>query len=118
MMSISPLRSAAGAAEYYLKEEKDLNQSNLSLEQDNNDNYYLKEKSAEPNSFWHGKLAEEAGLLGKPVEQAALESVLSGNLGEETIKGKRDDHKSGLDLTLSAPKGLSILALVGGDTRL
>ncbi|MGR5318224.1 conjugative transfer relaxase/helicase TraI, partial [Vibrio mediterranei] len=119
MMSISPLRSAAGAAEYYLKEEKDLNQSNLSLEQDNNDNYYLKEKSAEPNSFWHGKLAKEAGLLGKPVEQAALESVLSGNLGEESIKGKREQsHRSGYDLTFSAPKGISILALVGGDTRL
>lgn len=118
MLSISPLKSAAGAAEYYLKEEKDLNQSNLSLEQDNNDNYYLKEKSAESNSFWHGKLAEEAGLLGKPVEQATLESVLSGNLGEETIKGKREDHKSGLDLTFSAPKRLSTLALVGGDTRL
>ncbi|MGX9523109.1 conjugative transfer relaxase/helicase TraI [Vibrio mediterranei] len=118
MLSISPLKSAAGAAEYYLKEEKDLNQSNLSLEQDNNDNYYLKEKSAEPNSFWHGKLAKEAGLLGKPVEQAALESVLSGNLGDETIKGKRGNHKSGFDLTFSAPKSVSILALIGGDTRL
>ncbi|WP_210465654.1 conjugative transfer relaxase/helicase TraI, partial [Vibrio crassostreae] len=118
MLSISPLKSAAGAAGYYLKEEQDLNQSTLSLEQDNNDNYYLKEKSAEPNSFWHGKLAEEAGLLGKPVDQKTLESVLSGHLGDETIKGKRDDHKSGFDLTFSAPKRLSTLALVGGDTRL
>ncbi|MFA0672608.1 conjugative transfer relaxase/helicase TraI, partial [Vibrio splendidus] len=118
MLSISPLKSAAGAAGYYLKEEQDLNQSTLSLEQDNNDNYYLKEKSAEPNSLWHGKLAEEAGLLGKPVDQKTLESVLSGHLGDETIKGKRDDHKSGFDLTFSAPKRLSTLALVGGDTRL
>ncbi|WP_241907723.1 conjugative transfer relaxase/helicase TraI, partial [Vibrio lentus] len=52
------------------------------------------------------------------VEQATLESLLSGNLGDETIKGKRDDHKSGFDLTFSAPKRLSTLALVGGDNRL
>ncbi|MEZ8014005.1 MobF family relaxase, partial [Vibrio sp. FF59] len=60
----------------------------------------------------------EAGLAGKPVEQATLESVLSGNLGDETIKGKRDNHKCGLDLTLSVSKGFSIAALGGGDMRL
>ncbi|MEZ8596361.1 conjugative transfer relaxase/helicase TraI, partial [Vibrio splendidus] len=47
-----------------------------------------------------------------------LESVLSGNLGGETIKGKRNDHKSGFDLTFSAPKTVSVLALVSGDHRL
>uniref|UniRef100_UPI000C8343E9 conjugative transfer relaxase/helicase TraI n=1 Tax=Vibrio splendidus TaxID=29497 RepID=UPI000C8343E9 len=79
---------------------------------------YLKEKDQEENTFWHGKLAIEAGLAGKPVEQATLESVLSGSLGGETIKGKRDDHKSGFDLTFSAPKTVSVLALVSGDNRL
>ncbi|MFZ3429074.1 conjugative relaxase, partial [Vibrio harveyi] len=44
--------------------------------------------------------------------------VLSGNLGDETIKGKRGKHKSGFDLTFSAPKSFSVLALAGGDTRL
>ena len=38
-------------------------------------------KSIHNECFWHGKLAIEAGLAGKPVEQATLESVLSGNLG-------------------------------------
>ncbi|MEZ8996496.1 MobF family relaxase, partial [Vibrio sp. 10N.247.311.46] len=117
MMSISPLKSASGASKYYLKEEQELNQSTLALEKDG-DNYYLKEQSQDNNTFWHGKLAEEAGLLGKPVDQKTLESVLSGHLGDETIKGKRDNHKCGLDLTFSAPKRLSTLALVGGDTRL
>ncbi|TKF92492.1 relaxase domain-containing protein, partial [Vibrio sp. F13] len=70
------------------------------------------------NTFWHGQLAKEAGLIGKPVNQKTLESVLSGHLGNETIKGKRGDHKCGFDLTFSAPKRLSTLALVGGDTRL
>ncbi|MEZ8042425.1 conjugative transfer relaxase/helicase TraI, partial [Vibrio sp. 1F263] len=34
------------------------------------------------------------------------------------IKGKRDDHKSGFDLTFSAPKTVSVLALVSGDNLL
>ncbi|MEZ8822608.1 MobF family relaxase, partial [Vibrio sp. 10N.247.310.23] len=118
MMSISPLKSASGASKYYLKEEQELNQSTLALEKDG-DNYYLKEQSQDNNTFWHGKLAEEVGLLGKPVDQKTLESVLSGHLGDETIKGKRENtHRPGIDLTFSAPKRLSTLALVGGDTRL
>ncbi len=119
MMSISPLKSASGASQYYLSEENTQALPDLSLEKDNNDNYYLKEQSQGDNTFWHGKLAEEAGLLGKSVDQKTLESVLSGHLGDETIKGKRENtHRSGLDLTFSAPKGISTLALVGGDTRL
>ncbi|MDH5924621.1 conjugative relaxase, partial [Vibrio splendidus] len=118
MLSISPLKSASGAAKYYLSEENPKDLPDVSLEKDAGDNYYLKEKDQVENTFWHGKLAIEAGLAGKPVEQATLESVLSGNLGGETIKGKRDNHKCGLDLTLSVSKGFSILALGGGDTRL
>ncbi len=118
MMSISPLKSASNASQYYLAEENTQELPDTSLEKDESDNYYLKEQAQGQNTFWHGKLAEEAGLLGKPVEQKTLEAVLSGKLGDETIKGKRDDHKCGLDLTFSAPKGISTLALVGGDTRL
>ncbi|MEZ8082798.1 conjugative transfer relaxase/helicase TraI [Enterovibrio norvegicus] len=119
MMSISPLKSASNAASYYLSEENAKDLPDTSLEKDNNDNYYLKEKAQDENTFWHGDLAKQAGLLGKPVEQATLESVLSGHLGDETIKGKRENrHRAGLDLTFSAPKSVSVLALVGGDTRL
>ncbi|KJR35924.1 conjugative transfer relaxase/helicase TraI [Vibrio sp. S234-5] len=118
MLSISPLKSASGAAKYYLSEENPKDLPDVSLEKDAGDNYYLKEKDQGENTFWHGKLAIEAGLAGKAVDQTTLESVLSGKLGDETIKGKRDDHKSGFDLTFSAPKSISILALTGGDTRL
>ncbi|MFA0120296.1 MobF family relaxase, partial [Vibrio sp. 10N.261.48.A2] len=118
MLSISPLKSASGAAKYYLSEENPKDLPDVSLEKNAGDNYYLKEKDQEENTFWHGKLAIEAGLAGKPVEQATLESVLSGCLGGETIKGKRDDHKSGFDLTFSAPKTVSVFALVSGDNRL
>lgn len=118
MMSISPLKSASNAAQYYLGEENTQELPDTALEKDASDNYYLKEQAQGENTFWHGKLAIDAGLLGKPVEQKTLEAVLSGKLGEETIKGKRDDHKSGFDLTFSAPKSISVLALAGGDTRL
>ena len=90
MLSISPLKSASGAAKYYLSEETPKDLPDVSLEKDAGDNYYLKEQDQEENTFWHGKLAIEAGLADKPVEQATLESVLSGNLGSETIKGKRE----------------------------
>ncbi|MFA0072119.1 conjugative transfer relaxase/helicase TraI [Vibrio cyclitrophicus] len=119
MMSISPLKSASNASQYYLAEENTKDLPDTALEKDTNDNYYLKEQTQGENTFWHGKLAEEAGLLGKPVDQKTLESVLSGHLGDETIKGKRENsHRSGIDLTFSAPKSISTLALVGGDTRL
>ncbi|ENM5770904.1 conjugative transfer relaxase/helicase TraI [Vibrio mimicus] len=118
MLSISPLKSASDAAKYYLSEETPKDLPDVCLEKDAGDNYYLKEKDQGENTFWYGQLAEEAGLLGKPVDQATLESVLSGHLGDETIKGKREKHKSGFDLTFSAPKSVSVLALVGGDTRL
>ena len=119
MMSISPLKSASNAAQYYLDEENTQELPDTTLEKDASDNYYLKEQAQGENTFWHGKLAIDAGLLGKPVEQKTLESVLSGHLGDETIKGKRENkHRPGLDLTFSAPKGISTLALVGGETRL
>ncbi|CAH1534276.1 Conjugative transfer relaxase/helicase TraI [Vibrio owensii] len=119
MMSISPLKSASNAAQYYLDEENTQELPDTALEKDASDNYYLKEQAQSENTFWHGKLAIDAGLLGKPVEQKTLESVLSGHLGDETIKGKRENkHRPGLDLTFSAPKGISTLALVGGETRL
>ncbi|MFA0465095.1 hypothetical protein AB4458_28530, partial [Vibrio sp. 10N.261.45.F1] len=73
MLSISPLKSASGAAKYYLSEENPKDLPDVSLEKKNaGDNYYLKEKDQEENTFWHGKLAIEAGLAGKPVEQATL----------------------------------------------
>ncbi|MFM2623537.1 conjugative transfer relaxase/helicase TraI [Vibrio owensii] len=118
MMSISPLKSVSNASQYYLGEENTQELPDTSLEKDASDNYYLKEQAQGDNTFWHGKLTIDAGLLGKPVEQKTLESVLSGHLGDETIKGKREDHKSGFDLTFSAPKSISVLALAGGDTRL
>lgn len=117
MMSISPLKSASNASKYYLAEENPNDLPDMSLEQQG-DSYYLKEQSQGDYTFWYGKLAKEAGLLNQAVDEQTLQTVLSSTLNGETIKGKREHHRSGFDPTFSTPKNASILALVGGDTRL
>ena len=117
MLSITPVASASNATNYYLNDEKSLNINDVELKKDD-ENYYLKEKSNEPNTQWFGKLADEQGLSGKEINDKTLKSVLSGELQGEIVHGRREKHKSGFDLTFSAPKSASILALVGGDTRL
>lgn len=82
------------------------------------ENYYLRTIESKGNTEWYGKLAESSGLLGEAVSHADLKDVLSGHLKGEDVHYKRDNHKSGIDLTFSAPKSVSLLALVGGDTRL
>jgi len=124
MLSISPISSSAGgAASYYLSEEKNLNLPDVSLEKDDNAidgeaNYYLKEQSAEPNTQWFGKLAEQEGMQGKPVEEEQLTNVLAGELNGDKLKTKNENARNGFDFTFSAPKSVSLLALVGGDYRL
>ncbi|ADT96679.1 conjugative transfer relaxase/helicase TraI [Shewanella baltica] len=124
MLSISPIASSAGgAASYYLSEEKNLNLPDVSLEKaadakEGETNYYLKEQSAEPNTQWFGKLAEQEGMLGKPVEEHQLKEVLAGSLNDQTLKTQNSNARNGFDFTFSAPKSVSLLALVGGDKRL
>jgi conjugative relaxase-like TrwC/TraI family protein len=100
MLSIGSIKSASGAASYYAK-----------------DNYYT-ENSAQDASIWFGKGAEALGLEG-PVEPAAFEAILAGKLpnGEQIAAGG-NGKRCGFDLTFSAPKSLSLIALVGGDQRL
>lgn len=99
MLSISSVGSASGAANYY----------------SNEDNYYfLGEQSTE----WFGKGAEQLGLVGV-VDKTVFESVLEGKLpdgGDLTfMKGGENKHQAGYDLTFSAPKSVSVLALIEGD---
>lgn len=97
MLNISSVGSAGGAAAYYAK-----------------DNYYTKDQS-ETTSMWHGKGAEDIGLTGQVTEEA-LERVLSGNIdGQQVGNGT---HNPGRDFTFSMPKSASIMAYVGGDTRI
>ncbi len=135
MISISPINNASKAAQYYLGEEKNLALPDIALtpkdksiadppqhdktrDVDSAPAYYLKETQAKENARWYGTLAENAQLTDKPVDERTLTAVLNGSLNDETVHFRRQQHRAGFDLTLSAPKSVSYLALVGGDDRL
>ncbi|WP_045764095.1 MobF family relaxase, partial [Xanthomonas albilineans] len=86
---------------------------------DAEDDYYTKDLDA---SAWQGKGAERLGLAGD-VDRERFQQLLAGQIkpGIEISRSAiRDDAKEriGIDLTFSAPKSVSIQALVGGDDRL
>ncbi len=88
------------------------------------DGYYAKDDPEHRDaSAWAGKGAEELGLKG-PVDPDTFRAVLEGRVpdGSDTRLGRRGkdgsiEHRPGRDLTLSAPKSVSLAALVGGDAR-
>ena len=108
MLSIGALSSAAQGASYYER-----------------DGYYAKDDPEHRDaSAWAGKGAEELGLKG-PVDAVTFRAVLEGRVpdGSDTRLGRRGkdgsiEHRPGRDLTFSAPKSVSIAALVGGDRRI
>jgi conjugative relaxase-like TrwC/TraI family protein len=100
MMSLASVSGGSAAASYYSQ-----------------DNYYTAEQGSEA-SEWVGKGAEALELKG-PVEEQAFVDVLDGKLpnGSEITSG-RGEHRAGLDLTFSASKSVSLLAILGGDKRI
>jgi conjugative relaxase-like TrwC/TraI family protein len=100
MLSMASISSASSAGSYYT-----------------NDNYYTAEDQL-GLSEWGGRAAAELGLSG-PVNCAVFEQVLSGQLPNvEVLTGGAKEHAPGFYLTFSAPKSISLMALVGGDARL
>ena len=87
------------------------------------DGYYAKEDPAHKEaSAWAGKGAEGLGLSG-PVDPDTFKAVLEGKVPDGPQLGKRGrdgeiQHRPGRDVTLSAPKSVSLMALVGGDDRI
>lgn len=83
------------------------------------DDYYTGD--AEAPSRWHGQGAEALGLAGE-VDPGTFAAMLRGELPNGTVLGTTRngvrEHKLGWDLTFSAPKSVSVLALVAGDRRL
>ena len=88
------------------------------------DGYYTKEDPAHREaSAWAGRGAEELGLEG-PVDPDTFRAVLEGRVPDGSGKrlGRRTKeggihHRPGRDLTFSAPKSVSLAALIGGDMR-
>ena len=74
---------------------------------------------------WHGQLAQEMGLSGG-VSAEHFNRLAEGqdpNTGEQLVRhrfGSEDAvaHRAGWDATFSAPKSVSVTALVGGDERI
>ncbi len=108
MLSIGALSSAAQGASYYER-----------------DGYYAKDDPDHRDaSAWAGKGAEELGLKGL-VDPDTFRAVLEGRVpdGSGRQLGRRGkdgsiEHRPGRDLTFSAPKSVSIAALIGGDRRI
>jgi len=85
------------------------------------ENYYSDEEN-QVNSTWSGKGAQSLGLSGQ-VQGGAFKNLLHGNnpQGDKTLSGRKINpkkHRAGIDLTFSAPKSLSLAALVGGSKAL
>jgi conjugative relaxase-like TrwC/TraI family protein len=99
MLSVANVRTAGGAANYFAA-----------------DNYYTR-ADAERSGSWLGRGAAELGLEGA-VEARQFEALLKGLLPDGTRLGTDlRPHRPGTDLTFSMPKSWSLIALVGGDTR-
>ena len=89
------------------------------------DGYYAKDDATHREaSAWLGGGARALGLSG-PVDPDTFRAVLEGKLpdgsGKKLGRLDRDGnriHRPGRDLTFSAPKSVSLAALVGGDERI
>ena len=120
MMTMSKAISAGQALDYYKQEFTNAK-----------DNYYS--ESGDVKGRWYGSLAEQWNLKGE-VTSEQYERLVAGqdpHTGEQLIRsvsareivdefGKEkttSEHRAGWDATISAPKSVSLAALVGGDER-
>jgi conjugative relaxase-like TrwC/TraI family protein len=105
MMSVSQISAGAASTGYYKAE-----------------GYYLNDEDAAlAASRWFGRAAEAHGLSGQ-VDDSRFADLLEGRPpnGQDRIGRIVDGERisrPGVDLTFSAPKSVSILALVHGDAR-
>src|SRR6267142_6439241 len=121
MMTMSNALSAGQAETYY---QQDYNNKK--------ENYYS--ERGEVNGNWSGRLAEEWGLKGELTSEQ-YERLCAGqdpHTGEQLIRfvpsreahnnhGEEittTEHRAGWDATFSAPKSVSLAALVGNDERI
>ena len=120
MLTISKPLSAAQAHSYHQQEFSN-----------SQDNYYTQSENV--RGEWHGKLAAQWGLQGEVQAEhfAALADGQHPLTGEQLVQHRSAyeylnrqgetihtmEHRAGWDATFSAPKSVSLTALVGGDER-
>ncbi len=103
MITVKALQNSSSASDYYKSAD-----------------YYTKDDSIDGVSYWQGRGAENLGLEGG-VDKQKFKELLDGKINDVQLGRKSKDgieHKPGWDLTFSAPKSVSLLALIGGDKRL
>lgn len=120
MLTISNPLSASQAQAYHAEEFSNARE-----------NYYT--QGDQIHGEWHGRLAEQWGLKGE-VREEHFERLAEGQhpitgeqlvqhrtsqvyVNEQNQKVKAMEHRAGWDATFSAPKSVSLTALVGGDER-
>lgn len=104
MMTVSNLSAGHAASGYYQSE-----------------GYYMDGASeADRSTEFYGQGAKEAGLS-EQIDNDQFAALLDGQAPDGRLMGRiRDgerEHRPGIDLTFSAPKGVSIAALVLEDSR-
>ncbi len=120
MLTISKPLSASQAQTYHEKEFTAAEQ-----------NYWKQTDTIQGE--WHGKLAQKFGLTGAVAaeEFARLSEGQHPETGEQLVRHRKAheykteegktvapvEHRAGWDATFSAPKSVSLTALVGGDDR-
>ena len=121
MLTISNPLSASQAQAYHAEEFSNARE-----------NYYT--QGDQIRGKWHGRLAEQWGLRGEvgeehfrrltegqhPItgEQLVRHKAAREYVNEHGQKIRTMEHRAGWDATFSAPKSVSLTALVGGDERL
>lgn len=120
MLTISNPLSASQAQAYHAEEFSNARE-----------NYYTQDDQI--RGEWHGRLAEQWGLRGQvseehfhrlsegqhPItgEQLVRHKAAREYMNEHGQKIRTMEHRAGWDATFSAPKSVSLTALVGGDER-
>jgi len=120
VLTISKPLSAGRARQYHAEEFRN-----------GRDNYYS--TGDEIGGQWHGRLAAQWGLEGEVREEhfhrlsdgqhpTTGESLVRHQTAREYTNARGDsvktmEHRAGWDATFSAPKSVSLTALVGGDSR-
>ncbi|MHB8500015.1 MAG: MobF family relaxase [Candidatus Acidiferrales bacterium] len=120
MLTISKPLSAGQAQVYHAEEFANARE-----------NYYT--EADQVHGEWHGRLAEQWGLRGEVREEyfqrlsegqhpITGEQLIRHQTAREYISARGEkvsamEHRAGWDATFSAPKSVSLTALVGGDDR-
>src|SRR5213593_24139 len=110
MLRASPPLTVGQASHYYKSEFS------------RGDYYTERESEGIVASRWHGRGAEELGLIGR-VKADDFSHLLEGHdsSGEHVLVPHREglsERRAGWDVTISPHKSVSLVALIGGDSRL